>query len=318
MIDNFGRKINYLRLSATDLCNLRCKYCMPTEGITKKDCNNILRIEDFVKIAQTAVDLGIDKIRISGGEPLVRRGIIALIEQISAIDGVFDLAMTTNGILLPKYAKALKDAGLKRLNISLDSFNKEKYQDITRGGSLKNALKGIEAAKQAKFQKIKINVVLIKGFNDDEISDFVEFTRDNEIDVRFIEMMPFEGQRHFAEGSFIPAGEVLKRHPELVSVDAESKSSSAKYYRLPGALGKVGLIEPMSCKFCDNCNRIRVTADGRLLSCLHSADEVDLTSALGDAQQLKDLIAQSIVNKPEFHHLRDGIYRERDMGKIGG
>lgn len=318
MIDTYGRRIHYARISITDLCNLRCRYCMPEKGVTKKDCGEILRIEDFVEIAGALVSTGIDKIRISGGEPLVRHGVLTLIKKIGEINGIRDYAITTNGILLPKYAKDLKDAGIKRVNISLDTFDKEKYKHITRGGNLDDALYGIETAIEAGFNRVKINVVLMKEFNDDEINKFVEMTKDRPIDVRFIEMMPFTGQQGFALGKYLPGDAVLEACKDLVEEERDDPSSPARYYRLPGALGRVGLIEPMSHKFCHMCNRIRITSDGHILSCLHSRNEIDLKPALGDEEALKELILSAISNKPLNHHLSEGEFMERDMGKIGG
>ena len=318
MIDSYGRRIHYARISITDLCNLRCRYCMPEEGVTKKDCGEILRIEDFVEIARVVVGIGIDKIRISGGEPLVRHGVLTLIQMIGEIPGLKDYAITTNGLLLPKYAKDLRKAGIKRVNISLDTFDEEKYRLITRGGELKRALSGIEAAMEAGFEKVKINAVLVKGFNDDEISSFTEITKDRPIDVRFIELMPFAGQQEFANGRYLSGTAVLDACKGLIEEERDDPSSPARYFRFPGAQGRVGLIEPMSHKFCGQCNRIRITADGHVLSCLHSRNEVDLKPALGDEKALRDMILSAITKKPMRHHLTEGQLMERDMGKIGG
>jgi cyclic pyranopterin phosphate synthase len=291
---------------------------MPEEGVTKKDCGEILRIEDFVEIAKAVVALGIDKIRISGGEPLVRRGVLTLIRQIGEIEGIKDFAITTNGILLPRYAQALRDAGVRRVNISLDTFDAEKYRTITRGGDLNKALAGISAALEADFDRVKINVVLMKDFNDDEISRFVEITGDKPIDVRFIELMPFVGQQEFAYGSYLSGNAVLEVCGDLREEPRDDPSSPARYYRLPGAKGRVGLIEPMSHQFCNQCNRIRITADGHILSCLHSKNEIDLKPALGNRDALKTLILQAVSKKPMTHQLSEGKLMERDMGKIGG
>ncbi|MFA7659756.1 MAG: GTP 3',8-cyclase MoaA [Anaerovoracaceae bacterium] len=318
MIDTYGRRIHYARISITDLCNLRCQYCMPEEGVTKKDCGEILRIEDFVEISKALLELGIDKIRVSGGEPLVRHGMLTMMREIGKISGLKDFAVTTNGLLLPRYAKELRNAGVRRVNISLDTLDEERYRTITRGGDLKRALAGIDAARSVGFDRIKINVVLMKGFNDDEISRFVEFTRDNPIDVRFIELMPFEGQQEFAYGKYMSADAVPKLCNELREEPRDDPSSPARYYRLPGGKGLVGLIEPMSHTFCHKCNRIRITADGHILSCLHSRSEIDLKPALGDREAMKTLIMQAVSNKPMTHRLSQGELMERDMGQIGG
>lgn len=318
MIDNYGRKIHYARISITDRCNLRCRYCMPEDGVTKKDCGDMLRIEQLAEIAKALVALGIDKIRLSGGEPLVRKGVISLAEEIGAMEGLRDFAITTNGILLPLYAKQLKDAGVRRINMSLDTLDREKYREITRGGELGQALCGLDNAIDLGFERVKVNVVLIKDFNDTEIEDFVAMTAEMPVDIRFIELMPFEGQQQFAFGKYLPATEVLRRCPSLVAEENEDPSAPAKHYRLPGAKGRVGLIEPMSHKFCDHCNRLRITADGNLLTCLHSRREIDLKPSLGDHEALKEVILKAISEKPLQHKLNEGDLNERDMGNIGG
>lgn len=318
MIDHFQRRIHYARISITDLCNLRCRYCMPETGVTKKDCGEILRIEDFIEIAQALIDLGIDKIRLSGGEPLVRKGVITLAKAIGAMPGLKDFAITTNGVLLPLYGKELYEAGVKRVNISLDTLNKVKYREITRGGELDQALAGMETAFQIGFDRIKINVVLMKDFNDDEILDFIRFTREKPVDVRFIELMPFKGQRDFAHGKYMPGEEVLRRCKELIPLVGDDPSAPAKYYQIPGTPGRVGLIEPLSHQFCGQCNRIRITADGHILSCLHSRHELDLKDVLHDQDLLKQRILQSVSEKPMTHRIAEGRLAERDMGKIGG
>lgn len=318
MIDSCGRKINYARISITDLCNLRCKYCMPEEGVTKKDCGEILRIEDFISIAKALIELGIDKIRLSGGEPLVRRGVITLARQIGSMSGLKDFAITTNGILLPQFAEELKNAGVKRVNISLDTLRADRYRGITRGGDITHVLNGLDVALKTGFDRVKINVVLIKGFNEDEISDFVNMTSEKPVDVRFIELMPFAGQQDFAYGRYIPGTAVLERCRELVPSERDDPSSPAMYYSLAGAMGKVGLIEPISHKFCDNCNRLRITADGHIIGCLHCSRELDLREKLNDPRGLKSLILQAVSEKPKTHRLEKGQLMERDMGKIGG
>lgn len=318
MIDSYGRNIHYARISITDLCNLRCKYCMPEEGITKKDCGDILRLEEYVVLAKALVELGVDKIRLSGGEPLVRKGVVHLVEEIAELPGLQDLAMTTNGTLLSRYAEDLKNAGLKRINISIDSLNPEKYKEITRGGDLSLTLEGLHKALDLNFERIKLNVVLIKDFNDTEIEQFVNMTLKYPVDVRFIELMPFVGQQDLALGSFLPGQAVLDRCKNLKWVQKKDPAEVANYYQLPNAKGRVGLIEPLSHQFCGACNRLRITADGHLLTCLHSRTEVDLRESLSNSEQLKSMIEHAIREKPHTHHLLEGILMERDMGKIGG
>lgn len=318
MIDSYGRKINYLRMSVTELCNLRCKYCMPKKGIPKCSHNNILRIEELLEIAKSFVNMGIDKIRITGGEPLVRKGILNLIRGISEMDKVKDLAMTTNGIYLKEYAKQLKEAGLNRVNISLDTMNKEKFKYITNGGDINKVLEGIEEAKKVGLTPIKLNVVLIKNFNEDEIKDFINLTKDNEIDVRFIELMPIGELKYWALNRYLSNDIVLEKNKELIKIESEDKSSPAKYYKLPNAKGRVGIINPISCKFCKDCNRLRLTADGKIKTCLHSDDEVDIGKILRSGENIEKEIIKIVKSKPKEHNLEQGDYINRVMTTIGG
>lgn len=316
--DLFGRNINYLRISVTDLCNLRCRYCMPEEGIPKVSHKDILTVEEIGEIARIFVKLGVNKIRLTGGEPLVRRGILDIVEKIGKLDGLKDLAMTTNGVLLKKYAKELKLRGLKRVNISLDTLNEDKYKYITRRGSIKDVMEGIEAAKKYGLTPIKINTVLVKGFNDDEIEALAGLTEKEEIDVRFIELMPIGVTAKAELDGYISNDIVLEKLPELIEVEREDISSPAVYYRLPKGKGKIGLINPVSCKFCKYCNRIRLTARGSLKLCLHSNKEINLKEALRSGQDIEKLIIDAIDKKPESHHLEDGEYISKKMYEIGG
>lgn len=319
MIDSFGREINYLRISLTDRCNLRCSYCMPEKGIEEKlDHDEILSLEETYRIAKVFVELGVNKIRLTGGEPLVRKGIVELVALLSKLDGLKDLAMTSNGLLLKEMAQPLKEAGLNRINISLDSLDPEKYREITRGGDLEKVLAGIEEAKRVGLSPIKINTVLIGGFNDDEIMDLIDLTKDEEIDVRFIELMPIGEAANWAQQNFISNNEILKRAKNLVAVKKEDPSSPANYYKIPGYKGKVGIINPISCKFCEDCNRVRLTSRGKLKLCLHSNMEIDLKDYLHSDQALKDKILESIQKKEEAHHLEEGQYIIRNMNQIGG
>lgn len=317
MKDLYGREISYLRISVTDLCNLRCKYCMPESGVCKLEHADVLKLEEFYEIAKAFVELGVRKIRITGGEPLVKNGIVELVKKISSL-GVDDLAMTTNGLLLPKYAKELKKAGLNRVNISLDTLNREKYREITRGGDLLDVFKGIEIAKEVGLTPIKINTVLIGDFNIDEIENFVYITQQENIDVRFIELMPIGEASGWAEEKFVSNNMILEKVPELIKTEAKDPSSPAVYYKLPNGLGKVGIINPISCKFCDACNRVRLTASGKLKLCLHSDDEIDLREVLRSGGDLNKAIRESILQKPEEHHLEEGKFIKRNMNEIGG
>jgi len=318
MIDSYGRNINYLRISVTDLCNLRCRYCMPEEGIMKIQHDKVMKLEEIYELSKAFISLGINKIRITGGEPLVRKGIINLVENIAELEGVKDFAMTTNGQLLKKYAKDLKNAGLNRVNISLDTLDEKKYFDITKGGHLSQVLEGIEEAKRVGLTPIKLNVVLVGGFNENEIENFVNLTKNEEIDVRFIELMPIGQAKDWSLNKFISNKIVLERVSELKEIKKQDISSPASYYKLPGGKGKVGFINPISCKFCDNCNRVRLTADGKVKPCLHSNDEIDLITALRKGEDVKRIIIDLINNKPKEHNLEEGKYINRNMISIGG
>lgn len=318
MLDSFGRSINYLRISLTDRCNLRCQYCMPEKGLKNKVTHkDILTIEEVYHLIKEFVDLGIDKIRFTGGEPLIRKGIIDLIEKVNTLEGVKDLTITTNGLLLKDMAKSLKKAGIHRVNISLDTLNKDKYSEITRGGDLSRVLEGIEEGIRVGLTPIKINTVLIGGFNENEIEDLVNLTRRG-IDVRFIELMPIGEAMYFAKDKFVSNSRVLETIRDLVPVEREDKSSPAVYYKLPDAKGRVGIINPVSCKFCDNCNRVRLTSTGKLKTCLHSNKEIDLKVAIRKQENIKEIIKKGILSKEESHHLEEGKYTYRNMNQIGG
>ncbi len=315
MNDEFGRDIYYLRLSVTDLCNLRCVYCMPEQGIEKRPHGDILSVEEIEIIVRASAECGIRKVRVTGGEPLVRRGIVDICRRISAVPGIEELCITTNGTLLPKFARELKSAGVGRLNISLDTLDPEKYRQITRCGELKDALDGIDAALQAGYDNLKLNAVLIGGVNDGEIPAFVEMTRERNIHVRFIELMPIGECAEWNHERFIGNAAVLKAVPELVETGT---SGVARLYRLPEGRGTVGLISPISSHFCPACNRIRITADGKLKACLHSADEVNIRGLRGT--RLVDTIRDAINHKPLKHKLNEDAKSssKRNMNAIGG
>lgn len=318
MIDGFGRKINYLRISLTDRCNLRCIYCMPEKGIMDiVSHDELLSLEEIYELTKSFVELGIDKIRFTGGEPLVRKNIVELVSKTSKLDGIKDISLTTNAQLLKSMAKDLKEAGLNRVNISLDTLDKDKFASITRGGNIDSVLEAIDVAIKVGLTPIKINTVLIGGFNDDEIGNLVQLTKRG-IDVRFIELMPIGEAAGFAKDKFISNDIILKKVSELQPVEREDISSPATYYKLPGASGKVGIINPISCKFCDNCNRIRLTSTGQLKLCLHSNREIDLKSALRNKEDIKQIIKDSIMTKEESHHLENEEYITKNMNQIGG
>ena len=293
MLDNQGRNIRYLRLSVTDRCNFRCRYCMPAEGVCKREHSEMLSFEELSEIVRTAVSLGVSKVRLTGGEPLVRRGIVDLCRSLRAINGVRELAMTTNGALLPQYAAELKQAGVDRLNISLDTLNKDKFASLTRGGSLADTLAGLDAARHAGFRGTKLNAVLLGGVNEDEIPALAQLAQDREFEVRFIELMPIGECADWPRERFLSADVVLHALPELQRLP---NKGVAELYRMPGWKGKIGLIRPMSHRFCADCDRIRVTADGRLKPCLHSAQEIELRGLTGQA--LEQTIREAILSKP--------------------
>lgn len=319
MKDKYGRNIEYLRISLTDRCNLRCKYCMPEEGIhDKKSHNDIMTLEEMYEVVKISTELGVWKVRLTGGEPLTRLGVTGLIEKISKLDKIKDISMTTNAVLLKKYARELREAGLKRVNISLDTLKEEKYKEITCLGSLKDVLDGLEEAKKVGLLPIKINTVLINGFNVDEIEDFVELTRNEDIEVRFIELMPIGQTADWAREHFIPNTVVLEKVKDLEPVEIWDRSSPARYYMLPGGKGKVGLINPISHQFCGNCNRLRLTADGRIKPCLHSDQEINVLKAIREGGNVREVIINSILAKPMRHHLSEGQAIQRNMVRIGG
>lgn len=314
MIDGCGRTIDYLRLSVTDLCNYRCRYCMPEEGVCKRKHQEMLSLEELEAVARAAVALGITKIRLTGGEPLVRQGIVELCHRLRAIPGLRELCLTTNGSLLPELAAPLREAGVDRLNISLDTLRPERFTQMTQRGTLDQVTEGLTAAQQAGFSNLKINTVLIGGFNDDEIANFVSLTKFRPWEVRFIELMPMGPCADWDKRCFLPNTAVLRRCPDLQPVPAQGV---ARRYRLPGAKGTVGLISPVSHDFCSNCRRIRVTADGKLKGCLHSREEINLRGLHG--WQLQNAIRQGIAQKPQRHHLAERKSdTPRNMNQIGG
>ncbi|MEN8904966.1 MAG: GTP 3',8-cyclase MoaA [Clostridiales bacterium] len=318
MNDGYGRNINYLRLSVTDLCNLRCIYCMPEKGVCKKSHSDVLRFEQIVHIVSILAKMGINKIRLTGGEPLVRKGIVSLVKMLKSISGIDEIALTTNGLLLTEMAKSLKNAGLNRVNISIDSFKPDIYRYLTRGGDVHKVINGIHHARKIGLEPIKLNVVLIKDINDGEILDFINLTKKYEIDVRFIELMPIGEVAKWNEKRFVSIEEIFKRVPTLEEIKNNDKSSPAVYYKLPGASGKVGLISPISCKFCENCNRIRMTAYGKLTYCLHSDYELDLNLILKNGGNIKEEVLKFTSKKPFEHQLDKGKYIKKSMFRIGG
>ena len=314
MIDQYGRTIDYLRLSVTDLCNYRCRYCMPEEGVEKGPHGAVLSVEEYGEIARAAVKLGVRKIRLTGGEPLVRRGILDICRNLRAIPELKELCLTTNGSLLPELARPLRDAGVDRLNISLDTLKPERFREITRRGDLDDVFAGIRAAEDAGFQNLKLDTVLMGGVNDDEIGCFLNLTKEHPWEVRFIELMPMGPCAVWPKERFLPVTEILDRFPELEEI---APNGVTRRYRLPGAVGTVGLIAPMSHEFCGDCRRIRVTADGKLMGCLHSWEEIPLRGLHG--AELEAALYRGIRQKPRGHHLTEHASdTPRTMNEIGG
>ena len=314
MKDGYGRDIYYLRLSVTDLCNLRCVYCMPAGGVEKRRHEDVLTVEELEEIARSAGRCGIRKIRLTGGEPLVRRGIVDICARTAAAPGVEEVCMTTNGLLLPKLAPELRKAGLRRVNISLDTLSPELYRELTRVGNIEDAVSGLKAALD-NFETVKINAVLIGGTNEPEIRQMVYITKDAPVELRFIELMPIGECAHWPRERFLENSAVLEAVPEL---EPCGTSGVARLFSLPNARGRVGLISPLSSHFCPECNRIRITPDGRLKPCLHSAQEIELRGLHG--AELDAKIREGICAKPMRHHLSAVSPSEslRGMSRIGG
>lgn len=327
MVDGFGREINYMRISVTDRCNLRCLYCMPEEGIDSKLARKeILSLEELARLTRIAALAGIKKVRLTGGEPLVRRNIEKLVEYIAGIPEIDDIALTTNGIRFKPMANNLKRAGLKRVNFSLDSLKPERFRYITRGGDIKPVMESIFTALDLGLTPVKINTVVIRGFNDDELIDFASLAYDYPLHIRFIEFMPVGDLLFWHEDKLIKSDQIksrLEKEFELTLPDKIVGSGPAKYFSLKGGRGSVGFISPMSNHFCSECNRIRLTADGKLRGCLYSKNELDLWEAMkkgATSEELVMLFLEAINNKPGQHEMKSGwgVENERKMYQIGG
>jgi cyclic pyranopterin phosphate synthase len=310
MVDSFGRRVEYLRISVTDKCNLRCVYCMPEEGLPWLKKDKLLSYEEIRDIVEVLAPLGLRRIRLTGGEPLVRKDLPRLVELLAAVEGIEDLAVSTNGVLLGRLASPLKAAGATRVNISLDSFRKDRVDALARReGTYERVLEGMKAAEDAGLEPIKINVVLIRGRNDDEILDFAEATRDHPWHVRFIELMPTASNLELSSQNFFSCQDALARLREVDTLDpvpGPTGNGPASYFRFPGALGTVGVITPMSHSFCDGCNRLRLTADGMLRPCLFGTLQTNLREPLRAGEDLLPLIRDTLRIKPERHDLVQG------------
>lgn len=326
LVDSFGRQVNYVRISVTDRCDFRCVYCM-SETMTFLPRAQVLTLDEIAMVTRAFVEMGVEKVRLTGGEPLVRRDIDWLVEQTSSLPGLRELAMTTNGAGLVKYAQRLRDAGLDRLNVSLDTLDSERFRRLTRTGDLARVLEGLQAASRAGFKRIKLNAVIMKGRNDDEILDLVEFARAEGFDLSFIEEMPLgDVSDHTRDETFCSSDEVKaiieERHALIPTT--ETTLGPSRYFRMSDSQSRVGFISPHSHNFCSTCNRVRVTAEGRLLLCLGNEHSVDLRAVLrqypGDLDALKRAIVAALPLKPERHHFTtDGdVQIVRFMNMTGG
>jgi len=330
--DAFSRNINYLRISVTDRCNLRCVYCMPAEGVRWIPHSEILSYEDILRVVEAAAELGVSKVRVTGGEPTVRAGIADFVRMLAQVPGLDDISMTTNGIALPRLAGPLKEAGLKRVNISLDTLKADRFKAITRVGKLGDALAGIRAAQEAGLSPVKVNVVAMQGVNDDEIADLARLTLERELHVRFIELMPFT-DFHCSLGqgevrpAFLPTKRVMEEVEKALGKLEVAKpplgNGPARYYRVHGARGTVGFISPFSQEhFCAGCNRLRLTSDGKLRPCLLNYQEADLRPALrrgASREELQRFVLEVVRSKPERHPPTPGQGpHSRKMIQIGG
>ncbi len=330
--DTFFRVIDYLRVSVTDRCNLRCLYCMPPEGIVPSQHKDILTYEEIIRIIGIGARLGVRKVRLTGGEPLTRKNISFLISSIKKINGIEDLSLTTNGILLEKYAAEMADAGLDRINVSIDSFDPATYGKITRGGSLDAVLRGIAEAEKAGLRPIKINMVPIRGVNDNEVIEFANLTFNSDYHVRFIEFMPSGNNDYWSPDKYITTDELKKKIETIAPLTPVHlrKDGPSRYFRLKGARGVIGFISALTHHFCKDCNRLRLTSDGKLRPCLFSETEIDLKVALRSGEpdsEIERLLRLSIEIKPEGHNISDRIATKgpealgsgrRPMSKIGG
>lgn len=326
MLDGLNREINYLRISITDRCNLRCRYCMPIGGVSLKGHHDIMSFEEIERIVRVGSELGIRKVRLTGGEPLIRRNLAQLVQGISRNPLIDDIAITTNGLLFANQAVELKKAGLNRVNLSLDTLRPDRYHFITRGGELQGALDALEMAFAEGFHPVKVNTVIIKGFNNDEIMDFCTLAYNRPVHIRFIEFMPIGEVEYWNSQKIIKNEEIyniIARQYSLKPGKVSRGNGPAKYFQMEGGQGSVGFISPMSNHFCRSCNRLRLTADGKLRACLYDGKERDLMSALRSGQgdeEIKRIMMETILAKPDKHLMGDRAWgaKDRKMFQIGG
>ena len=327
LIDRYDRRLNYLRISITDRCNYRCVYCMPLEGIPARPHSDILSFEEITTIVRLAAGMGISRLRLTGGEPLVRKNVLELMRMLAAVPGIEDISLTTNGHLLEEMAKPLAEAGLNRVNVSLDTLDPFLFTRITRGGSLEKVLRGLQAAETAGLQPVKINCVVVRGLNDHEISRLARLSIEHPWQIRFIEFMPVENGQEWGEDfpasehRFISVKEIrsILDEDQLAADGSQTGNGPARIFRLPGAEGTVGFISPVSEHFCGECNRLRLTADGNLKPCLLHSTEIPLRDALRRGEDIQSLIEQAVEIKPLGHNLKDRLPNtQRTMSQIGG
>jgi molybdenum cofactor biosynthesis protein A len=325
LTDSFGRQHTYLRISLTERCNLRCTYCMPAEGVDLKPRDHILSFEEIMRLAELLVAQGVSKIRLTGGEPLIRKELVQLVERIAALNGLKELTITTNGLLLPRKLEDLKNAGVTGFNISLDTLQPDRFKHITRRKGLETVLEAIDMTVEAGYDPVKVNCVVLRDFNEDELGDFVAFTQSRPVEVRFIEYMPFDGNA-WNTGKFMPYSDMVsviqERWPSF-SRHKEDDSETAKLWRVPGFTGSVGFISSMSDHFCSGCNRIRITADGKLKVCLFGSNEVNLRDMMRAGINDERLIetVQSALSRKAASHAGMEVLAESDnrpMILIGG
>jgi cyclic pyranopterin phosphate synthase len=326
LVDGFERRIDYLRISITDHCNLKCSYCTPFGGSSKLSHSEILSYEEIGMLVEAAVQAGISKVRITGGEPLVRRGVVGLCRMLADLDGLESLTLTTNGVLLQELALPLFEAGVRRVNISLDTLRPGRFRKITGHNLLSQALAGIQRAEAVGLYPVKLNTVVMRGINEDEVEDFARLTLEKPYHVRFIELMPTNGSNHH-ETLFVPVDEIMKMVKKVGELSLEPATNSfgpARPCTLPGGVGKVGFIAPLSWHFCGSCNRLRLTADGKLRTCLFSEEEIDIKRSLragASIEELANIFRLAATRKPRSHHLEGSTDQDafgRAMRAIGG
>ena len=326
--DPFGRAITYLRISLTDRCNLRCVYCMPKEGLHWQARADQLSVEEILRVVETAAQGGVRRVRLTGGEPLVHPNIVEMVRRIASISNIEEVSLTTNAMLLERLAQPLADAGLTRVNISLDTLDSDKFKRITRGGEIDRVWRGIAAAEQAHLTPIKLNTVIVRGLNADELPALARLTLEHNWHVRFIELMPIGNAQAWGEGFHAPEERYVSVQDmraqlsmfDLQPVAAPKGNGPARTYRIPDALGTVGFISPLGEHFCENCNRLRLTSDGKLRSCLVIPNEVSLRAAVRAGESLEEYFNQAILSKPQHHNMLAAVPADaqRGMSQIGG